>query len=297
MKLGLFSTVFWENAFEEVIDNISNMGLEYVELACWPQNSGVTHLDITSMDDGKISYIKSYCDDRKVKISSLAYYPNPLDPDLSAREFCIKHIYRLIDASAALDVNMISTFIGRDPKKSIDENMDIMCEVWRPIISYAESKKVKIAIENCAMLFHQDHWPGGLNLMTTPVIWRRVFELLDSPSLGLNFDPSHFVWQQLNYIKPIYEFREKIFHIHFKDVMVNREKLEEIGVMSIPEEYMTYKIPGSGDINWSEFITALKSINYSGPACIEVEDGEYQSSRENILIGINKTIKYLGKFI
>ena len=81
---------------------------------------------------------------------------------------------------------MITTFIGRDSKKNVDENMELVKEVWTPIVRYAEEKGVRIAIENCPMLFTNDEWPGGQNIMSTPANWRRVFEILDSPNLGIN---------------------------------------------------------------------------------------------------------------
>lgn len=80
---------------------------------------------------------------------------------------------------------------------------------------YMSSKAMKslLSIENCSMWFTNDEWPGGQNLMTTPVNWRKVFAVLDSPNFGINYDPSHFIWQQIDYIKPLYEFKDKIFYI------------------------------------------------------------------------------------
>ena len=106
---------------------------------------------------------------------------------------------------------MVTTFIGRDQNKSVEENLKIVSEVWPPIIKHAEEKGVRIAIENCPMLFSEDEWPGGQNLMTRPDIWKEVFEILESDYLGINYDPSHFVWQMMDYIQPLYEFRAKIF--------------------------------------------------------------------------------------
>lgn len=219
MKLGLVSAILDNKNFEEVIDVVANYGMECVELACWPQGkaerryAGVSHLDVDNLTNENIQKIKDYCVSKNVEISALGYYPNTLEED--KRGFHVTHLLKLIDAAKKLDVNMITTFIGRIPDKTVTENIKIAKEVWTPILKYAEEKNVKIAIENCPMLFTEDEWPGGKNLMTTPAIWRRVFEELDSPILGLNYDPSHFIWQQIDYIKPLYEFKDKIFHVHY----------------------------------------------------------------------------------
>ena len=303
MKFGLLSAIFAEYTFEQVIDFAADKGLNCVELACWPKGkaqrryAGVTHVDVDALDSEKVSYIKEYCSKKNVAISSLGYYPNPLDPDLEKREIYIGHINKLIDASAKLGINMITTFIGRDSKKNVDENLELVAEVWPPILEHAQKSGVKVAIENCPMLFTQDEWPGGQNLMTTPTLWKKVFDALNSDILGLNFDPSHFVWQQMDYIKPIYDFADKIFHVHFKDVKLFKDRLNEVGVMAAPLEYMSPKIPGLGDIEWGKFVSALTDIGYEGAACIEVEDKSFEKSQEDILKAVNQSIRYLQQYV
>ena len=216
MKLGLVSAILEELPFEEMIDFVAEAGLECVEVACWPKGeaerryAGVSHIDVNGLTQEKATEIRRYCAARNVSISALAFYPNLLDPDKEKGQQNLEHLYRVIDAAELLDVGLVTTFIGRDPDRSVEKNLPRMVQVWKPLLQYAETKKVRIAIENCPMLFTDDEWPGGKNLMTTPSIWRKVFALLDSPNLGINYDPSHFIWQQVDYIKPIYEFRDKI---------------------------------------------------------------------------------------
>ena len=212
MKLGFITAICEGMTFEEVVDFAAENHLECLEVACWPQGganrryAGVSHIDAANLTQEKADEIKRYCKSRGVEISSLAYYPNTLDPDPVKRQGYIDHLYKLMDASAMLGVNMITTFVGRDSRKNVEENLEIVKEVWPPIVKYAEEKGVKIGIENCPMLFTNDEWPGGQNLMTTPAIWRKVFEIIDSPNFGINYDPSHFVWQMIDYIKPLYEY-------------------------------------------------------------------------------------------
>lgn len=303
MKLGFITAICDGMTFEEVIDFASEHQLECLEVACWPKGganrryAGVSHIDVENLTEEKADYIKELCCKKQVGISSLAYYPNVLDPDIEKRKQYVAHMYHLIDASAMLDVNLITTFVGRDPAKNVTENLELVRKVWPPIVRYAEEKGVKIAIENCPMLFTEDEWPGGQNIMTSPSNWRKVFEIIDSPNFGINYDPSHFVWQQIDYIKPIYEFKDKIFHVHYKDIKIYKDKLEDIGIMAVPLEYMIPKLPGLGDVDWGKYVSALTDIGYNGCTCIEVEDKAFESSLEDAKKAIILSAKYLRNYV
>ena len=192
---------------------------------------------------------------------------------------------------------MVTTFIGRMQTKTIEENLNEVKKVWSPIIQFAEENQVKIAIENCPMLFGKDQWPGGQNLMTTPAVWKKVFEILPSDFLGINYDPSHFVWQMIDYIQPIYEFKEKIFHVHYKDIKVHREKLNQVGIMAYPLEFMSPKLPGLGDVEWGKYVSALTDIGYNGYTCIEVEDKAFEGSQQAIINSLKLSKKYMEQFV
>lgn len=303
MKLGLITSICEGMDFKEVVDFASGIGLECLEVACWPQGkavrryAGVSHIDVANLDAAGAEDIRAYCAKKNVDISALAYYPNTLDPDLEKRATYIEHLYKVIDAAKLLDVNLVTTFIGRVPDKTVSENLEIAREVWTPILSYAEDKGVRIAIENCPMLFTEDEWPGGQNIMTTPANWRRVFEVLPSPNLGINYDPSHFVWQQIDYIRPLYEFKDKIFHVHYKDIKLLTDKLADVGVMATPLEYMKPKLPGLGDVDWGAYVSALTDIGYDGYTCIEIEDKAFEGSQERAKQAIELSTKYLRNFV
>jgi sugar phosphate isomerase/epimerase len=303
MKLGFVSAILDGWSFEETIDVASQMGFRCVEVACWPHGkaerryAGVSHIDVDELSDAKADAILKYCVDKGVEISSLAFYPNPMDGDLEKRKATIAHLQKVITTSAKLGVNRVTTFIGRDQTKTVEENLEMFKDIWPSIIKFAEQKKVKIAIENCPMLFGRDQWPGGQNLATTPRIWREMFKIIPSDYFGINYDPSHFVWQMMDYIQPLYEFKDKIFHVHFKDIKLYPEKLNEVGTMAYPLEYMSPKLPGRGDVNWSKFVSALTDIGYDGYACIEVEDREFEGSREKILESLELSKKYMKQFV
>ena len=209
----------------------------------------------------------------------------------------MSHIKKVIDAAALLGVNEINTFIGRDKNKSVDENFERFREVWKPLIAYAKERKVRVGIENCPMIFTNDEWPGGNNLATTPRIWRRMFSEIRSDYFGLNYDPSHLLWQQMDYVKPLYEFRDKIFHVHLKDAKVYHDKLNEVGIMATPLEFHSPKLPGLGDINWAAFVSALNDIRYHGPVCVEVEDKSYENSLEERKNSLILSKRYLMQYI
>ena len=305
MKLGLVSAILDGWTFEEMLDTVSEMGFQCVEVACWPQGkaerryAGVSHIDVARVleDDQYAKYVLDSFAAKKVEISSLAFYPNTMDGDLEKRAAAIDHLKKVIAASAKLGVNMVTTFVGRDQTKSVEENIELFREIWPDIIAFAAEHNVKIGIENCPMLFGRDQWPGGQNLMTTPAIWRKLFAIADSPYFGLNYDPSHFIWQQIDYVKPLYEFKDKIFHVHFKDIKMFPDKLNDYGIMAYPLDYMSPKLPGYGDVNWGKYVSALTDIGFDGCACIEVEDKAFESCKEKILDSVKISKRYMEQFV
>lgn len=303
MKLGFVSSILEGWNFEEMVQIAGGMGFTCVEVACWPKTkaerryAGVSHIDVTDLTEEKISFVKDCCEKNKVEISSLAFYPNTMDSNLEKRNENIKHLYKVIDGSAKLGINMVTTFIGRDQFKSVEDNLKLVREIWPPIINYAQQKGVKIAVENCPMLFDQGQWPGGQNLMTTPDLWHKIFEILPNENFGINYDPSHFVWQRIDYIKPIYEFKNRIFHVHFKDIKIDTDALNRVGILAYPLQYMRPKLPGLGDVDWGNYVSALTDIGYEGFACIEVEDRSFEGSRDRILDSLILSKRYMEQFV
>lgn len=305
MQFGLLSSILDTYSFEEAVDLASSIGFETMEMACWPKEkatrryAGVSHIDCERVlvDSEYKAYILEYLANKNMSISSLGYYPNPLDSNLEKRELVLEHLKNVMRASRELGLGMTTTFIGRDQHLSVEENLELVKEVWPNLMDLAADLDIKVAIENCPMLFGPDEWPGGQNLMTTPLLWHKVFDLLNSERLGLNFDPSHFVWQQLDYIAAIKEFGDKLFHIHFKDIKLHQDKLARAGVMAYPLEYMTPKIPGLGDVNWGGFVSALTDIGYSGAAVLEVEDKAFEGSPDRIVASIEQSYRYLLPYV
>lgn len=303
MQLGFVSAILQEYTFEQMLDFASQNGFRCVEAACWPKGraqrryAGVTHIDVEAIDKVKAGEIKKSCAEKGVALSALAYYPNVMEEDPEKRAFYVCHLKKVIAAANLLDVNVVTTFIGRMQTKNTRENLLEFEKVWGPIIAYAESLGVRIAIENCPMLFTADEWPGGQNLFTSPALFRRMFEIIPSPNFGINFDPSHFVWQMMDYIKPLYEFSGRIFHVHCKDIKLLRDRLDDVGILAAPLEFMRPKLPGLGDVDWGAYISALTDIGYDGAVCIEVEDKAFEGSAARVEDSLRLSKRYLSQFI
>lgn len=301
MKLGLVSAILDGWNLEEMLAESAKAGYSCVEVACWPAGkaerryAGVSHIDVTNTDPAYIAEVKALFAKYNMTITSLAFYPNALDPEKGPA--AVEHLYHLIEMSALLGVNMVTTFIGRDQAKTVDENIALAKEVWTPILTFAKEKGVKVAIENCPMLFGADQWPGGQNIFTSPANWEKIFEALPFDNLGINYDPSHFIWQMIDYIKPIYEFKDKIFHVHIKDIKLYRDRLDRVGVMGYPLDFMSPKLPGLGDVDWGKYISALTDIGYNGPVCIEVEDKAFESCKKDIINSIVLSARYMNQFV
>ncbi|MDO5540755.1 MAG: sugar phosphate isomerase/epimerase family protein [Eubacteriales bacterium] len=303
MKLGFITSILQDESFEETIDFAAKHGFSCVEMACWPKGkaerryAGVTHIDVDDLNDEKAAYIQNYCRERNVEISSLAFYPNTLDPDPEKREAVVGHLLKVIRASAKLKVGMVTTFIGRVENASVEENLKVVQQVWPQILKTAKECGVRIAIENCPMLFGPEQWPGGQNLFTSPENWKKIFDILPDENLGINYDPSHFVWQMMDYIQPIYDFKDKIFHVHIKDIKLYPEKLQRVGTMAYPLEYMSPKLPGLGDVNWGKYISALTDIGYDGYVCLEIEDKAFEKTKKDVYTSLLQSKRYIENYL
>jgi sugar phosphate isomerase/epimerase len=292
LQLGFVTAIFAESPFDEVVDFASENGFACVEVMCWPRGlaerryAGVTHIDVDALDDEKVREIQAMLKAKNVFISALGYYPNPLDPDHEKRDFYFGHIRKVIAAASRLGVPVVNTFIGRDPRLNMEENLEQFRAYWPAVIHYAESMNVKVGIENCPMLFTYDEWPGGKNLAISPSVWEKMFSAIPSEHFGLNYDPSHMVWQQMDYLKPLEDFKHKLFHIHLKDAKVYRDKLDRVGILATPLEFHSPKLPGLGDVDWKAFLSTLKNAGYHGPVVIEFEDKVYEVSKEKIIEGM-----------
>jgi sugar phosphate isomerase/epimerase len=301
MQLGFVSAILPDLSLEEVFKFAQENRFDCVEVMCWPAGkaerryAGVTHIDVNDFTKADAAKVNDLAKKYNVEISGLGYYPNPLAADKTERETYIEHIQKVIAASALLGVNVMNTFIGRDPNKSIEDNWPMFEEIWKPMIAFAEQQGVKVGIENCPMLFSLDEWPGGKNLAISPEVWRRMFATIPSKNFGLNYDPSHLIWQHIDYVRGIYEFKDRLVHVHAKDEKIMPDQLYDRGILGL--KWHIPKLPGLGNVDWGAFFSALTDVGYRGPVCIEVEDRAYEDSLESRKRSVMQSGRYLEPFM
>ncbi|MCY4159132.1 MAG: sugar phosphate isomerase/epimerase [Bacteroidetes bacterium] len=303
MQLGFVSAIVPELSFEEVLSLAKDLSYDCVEMMCWPKGkatrryAGVTHVDVQVLTSEEARELQELATQHGVSISALGYYPNPLSPDADEAAIASAQIRYMINAATLLGLDTVNTFIGRDWSRSIEDNWPQVLNVWKPLVTYAEERGIRIGIENCPMYFTNDEWPSGKNIAHTPEIWHRLFADLESEAIGLNYDPSHMIWQHMDELKPIRAFSDRLFHIHAKDVRLDQDRLDEVGIMATPNSFHTPKLPGLGDVNWRKFFSVLTDVGYDGPVCVEVEDRAYEGSLESRKAALQQSVNYLRQFI
>jgi len=293
VKLGFVSAILPDLELDQVLAFSREAGFDVVELMCWPigkadrRYAGVTHVDVGDFKPRKLT----------AQVSALGYYPNPLCADEEEAEVCINHLKGVISAAPQLGLNIVNTFVGRDHTRSVNDNWALFQERWPGIVKHAEASGVRLAIENCPMLFTNDEWPGGKNLAVSPKVWREMFERIPSRNFGLNYDPSHLVWQIMDPVKPIREFADRIFHVHAKDARISRQRLDEVGILATPLDYHEPKLPGLGEVKWQDFFAALAAVGYKGAVCIEVEDRAFEATLDDRKRALMQSKRFLEQFI
>jgi sugar phosphate isomerase/epimerase len=303
MKLGFLTAALPGNTLEQAAKWGAESGFQAIEIACWPfekaarRYAGVTHIDVTTLDKSKAKSIRKMLDGYGLTLSSLAYYPNPLHPEADHRETVIAHLKKVIEGAALLEVPVVGTFVGKDKNKTVPQNFEDYAKIWPPIVKFAKDHGVKIAIENCPMIFSYDEWPGGNNLASTPAIWRKMWEIIPDDNFGLNLDPSHLVLQMIDYERVIREFGSKIFHVHAKDLHIDLEGLYNNGVLSQGMGWQVPRLPGLGDMDWRKFFAALTAARYDYVVSIEHEDRVYEGDEELVKRGFYISRDMLKPFI
>jgi sugar phosphate isomerase/epimerase len=300
MKLGVMSAAFPQWSLDQLATWASTNGFETLEVCCWPASEGkdrkyggVVHIDVDELAAQKANQINEMIAEKGLQISALGYYPNPLHPDPKHRERVINHLKKVIAGAHKLGVGIVGTFVGRtwnpeitgrDWQKDIDLNFDLFTKVWPDIVHYAADYNVKIAIEHCPMLW-ADTWPGGSNLPHSPALLHRMFDILPDDNFGLMLDPSHLIWQQINYIRFIHDFGERIFHVHAKDMAIDEEMFYQDGILGCGFRWQIPRLPGQGLINWQKLITALYDVGYDDTLNIEHEDANWEKDEDHVKRG------------
>jgi sugar phosphate isomerase/epimerase len=302
MKLGLLTAPFPDTPLGEVADWARSAGFEALEIACWPKTSGASrryagtsHID-ADVSAAEAKDIAVELARKGLAVSALGFYPNPLHPDRAHREAVIDHLKKVIVLASRMGVSLVNTFCGGDASKNVDANWEDAQEVWPAIIAHAREHGVKLAFENCPMIFSYDEWPGGHNIAYSPYVWRRILEAWGG-DVGMNFDPSHLVWQMIDQERFIREFGGNMLHVHAKDLMIDHDGLYERGILSAGIGWQVPRMPGLGYIDWSRIFSGLYRAGYDGPVIIEHEDRRFEGTDEKVKRGFLLARDVLRPFI
>lgn len=286
-----------------VADWAGSAGFSAMEVACWPSSggearryAGTSHINVDGLTAAQGADIKAGLAERGVSISGLGYYPNPLHADAEHREEVIGHLQKVITAAGTMGVPVVNTFLGGNRALNVDENWARAVEIFTPIVAHAKANGVRLCFENCPMIFSYDEWPGGHNIAYSPKIWRRIFEQWGD-SVGMNFDPSHLIWQFIDQTRFIKEFGPQMAHVHAKDVMIDRDGLYENGTMSTGMGWQIPRLCGLGDVDWSDFFSGLYRVGYDGPVIIEHEDRDFEGTDEKVKRGFMLARDVLAPYI
>ena len=303
MQLGILTAPFADTSLETVADYAAGAGFQALEIACWPaagaekrRYAGTAHLPIEDMTSARGSEIVGMLAGKGLTISGLGYYPNPLHADAAHREAVIAHLMKVITAAGLMGVKVVNTFVGGDRTLTVDQNWARATGIFAPIVAHAQSNGVTLAFENCPMIFSHDEWPGGHNIAYSPIVWRRIFETWGD-AVGMNYDPSHLVWQMIDAARFVREFGPRMVHVHAKDLMIDRDGLYDHGILSAGMGWQVPRMPGLGEVDWPGFFAGLYRAGYDGPVIIEHEDKDFEGSDDKIKRGFALARDVLAPFV
>ncbi len=288
MHIGFLTNCFRERALPDIIQWAGANGFTALELAAWPRKpEGVDpSLDVVNFDQQKANDLNALAKHNNLTFTCLTFCGNTLAHDPEERQANVLHLKHVIEAANLLGVDTISTFIGRDQTKTQAENFDEMVAVFVPLVEYAAARNVRIAIENCPMPGWQfEGLPG--NLAYSPNIWDQMFTRIPHPNFGLNLDPSHLIWLGVDPYQAATKYASRVFHTHAKDTVVYVDKRDSYSIADNGwGTWWQYRMPGKGDLDWTYWVSTLRSIGYDAVLSIEHEDPEYEHTQALVQEGL-----------
>jgi sugar phosphate isomerase/epimerase len=256
MEIGFYSAVFGDQPIDEV--------------ARWAAGAGFTTLELDMGRHGgdgpgvrkAIETVRA----NGLQVCMITCFGNLLDADRAARDRVRRTVQTAVEAAAESSVPLVCTFPGRDFEASEDDNYRQLAEYYGSLTERAARGNVKIILEN---------WPGPrINyLATTPAGWARLFALVPAPNLGLNFDPSHLIWQGIDHEVALSAVADRVFLAHAKDTEIFADRLQEVGYFG--SGWWTYRLPGHGRLDWKRWLGLLHENGFDGVVSIEHEDNNY----------------------
>jgi sugar phosphate isomerase/epimerase len=293
MKLGFLTACLPQLPLADIAGWASEHDYECLEVATWPATGSrdfeASHLDVASFTAREADETRALLDQHGLEISALAYYENNLHPDEARRGEIAEHVRRNVDAAALLGVPYVGTFIGRDPGKSVKENVALGEKILPPLVEYAGERGVRLIIENCVMEgWHPDGYPG--NIAYSPELWEWMFSL----GFYLNYDPSHLIWLGIDPVTALRPYVDRIPHAQAKDAQLDPSAKNRFGFFGKTisrehpwdEGWWRYRVPGLGDVDWRGVVDALYEGGFTGTLSVEHEDPVWGGSEEKVKQGL-----------
>ena len=299
MKIGFLTNALVEQAKRSGSDAFSTLD----QVADWAADHGFTDLECGPMLPLDRAAYERVLAAGRIDIMALIYCRNYLSTDAEEAANHLAELKKRIEFAGALGIDKVVTSTGidktieegiydRDPNVKDRGNMirripvrslDRVVDLFGPLLELAEKNNVRLCFENCPLMG---------NIAISPVMWRRIFERLDSDKLGIAYDPSHLVWEMVDPYAPIDEFKDRIFHVHAKDAAIDREQLAQTGILT-DFSWWSYRIPGRGELDWKKLLGMLKANGYDGTISLEHEDAAYEGTLEAVENGLLDGKAYL----
>ena len=293
MRLGFLTACFPDLTLDQIAALASADGFETLEVAAWPacaeRGHTANHVDADGFGRGDAERVAALLSDHDLTVSSLAFYENNLHPDPAERECINAHVRRCVDAAALLGCPTVGTFVGRDPQRSVRDNLRDAEAVFRPLVDYAGERGITLVIENCPMQsWHPDGYPA--NLAYSPELWDWMVGL----GLALNFDPSHLPPLGIDPLAVVGDYCEHIAHVQAKDVELfpaARNRYGHHGKTYTREDpgdagWWRYRVPGLGQVDWRGVVDLLYQGGFDGAVSIEHEDPVWSGDRDRVAAGL-----------
>lgn len=292
MKIGFLTNALVEQARRSGLNTFQTLD----EVAAWAAAHGFTDLECGPMLPLDRAAYERVLGEGRIAITALIYCRNYLSTDPEEAATHLAELKKRIEFAGALGIDKVVTSTGidkrieegiydRDPNVKDRGNMirripvrslDQVVDLYGPLLELAEKNNVRLCLENCPLMG---------NIAISPVMWRRIFQRLDSDNLGLAYDPSHLVWEMIDPYAPLDEFKDKIFHVHAKDAAIDRARLAETGILT-DFSWWSYRIPGRGELDWKKLLSKLKANGYTGTISLEHEDAAYEGTLPAVQQGL-----------
>lgn len=292
MKIGFLTNALVEQARRSGLNTFQTLD----EVAAWAADHGFTDLECGPMLPLDRAAYERVLGEGRIAITALIYCRNYLSTDPEEAATHLAELKKRIEFAGAVGIDKVVTSTGidkrieegiydRDPNVKDRGNMirripvrslDQVVDLYGPLLELAEKSNVRLCLENCPLMG---------NIAISPVMWRRIFQRLDSDKLGLAYDPSHLVWEMIDPYAPLDEFKDKIFHVHAKDAAIDRARLAETGILT-DFSWWSYRIPGRGELDWKKLLSKLKANGYTGTISLEHEDAAYEGTLPAVQQGL-----------